>query len=67
MILLKRLPNLPLQDIAERLKYNPQTTDEHVRRLVVAGLVAKGKHTGIVPHSLTKRGQTVLRFLRTLE
>ena len=67
MLLLETRPGLPLQEIAEHLKYNPQTCDEHVRRLVTAGLVNKGRHSGIVPHRLTKRGQIVLKFLKNLE
>lgn len=67
LLLLERNPGLSLLDIAELLKWNFKTTADHVRRLATAGLVSKGRHTGSVPHKLTKRGQVVLKFLRTLE
>ena len=67
LLLLERNPGLSLLDIAERLKWNFKTTADHLQRLTTAGLIIKGRHTGSVPHKLTKRGQTVLEFLRTLE
>lgn len=67
LLLLERSPGLSLLNIAERLKWNLKTTADHVRRLTLAGLVSKGRHRGSVPHKLTKRGQIVLKFLRTLE
>ncbi|MBI2588866.1 winged helix-turn-helix domain-containing protein [Candidatus Saccharibacteria bacterium] len=67
LILLEQNPDLSLVEIAERLKWNLKTTADHIRRLSMAGLVSRGRHTGSVPHKLTKRGQTVLKFLRTLE
>ncbi len=66
LVLLEQSPGLSLLDIAERLKWNFKTTADHTRRLATAGLVSKGRHTGSVPHKLTKRGQIVLKFLRTL-
>ncbi len=67
LLLLEGNPGLSLLDIAEHLKWNFKTTADHLRRLTSAGLIIKGRHTGSVPHKLTKRGQTVLKFLRTLD
>lgn len=65
--LLDQMPGLSLMEISVRLKWNGKTTAEHVRRLAIAGLITKGRHSGIVPHKLTRRGQNVLKFLKTLE
>lgn len=67
LLLLEQSPGLSLLDIAERLKWNFKTTADHLRRLSAAGLISKGRHTGSVPHKLTRRGQTVLNFLKNLE
>ncbi len=67
MLLLEKNPGLSLLNIAERQEWNFKTTADHVRRLVTAGLVSQGRHTGSIPNKLTKRGQTVLNFLRKLE
>lgn len=67
LLLLEKRPGLSLLQIAEALKTNFKTTSDHLRRLTTAGLVTKGRHTAVVPHRLTARGHTILKFLRTLE
>ncbi|MBI2591955.1 winged helix-turn-helix domain-containing protein [Candidatus Saccharibacteria bacterium] len=67
LLLLQQNPGLSLLETAGRLRWNFKTTAEHIRRLVSAGLISEGRHSGSVPHRLTKRGQVVLRFLKNLE
>ena len=65
--LLEAKPELDVTGIARAAGMNYKTVSEHVRRLTIAGLVlkkAKGTH---VQHTLSPRGRTVLKFLRTLE
>lgn len=65
--LLKEKPELSIIDISEVLAVNFKTISEHVRRLAIAGLVLKRSDGNSVRHKLTDRGQSILKFLRTLE
>lgn len=67
MILLDSQPGLSLLDIAEETKTNFKTIAEHTRRLRLAGMITKKYKGNMVAHKLSPRGQTVLKFLRTLE
>ena len=67
MQLLNTLPELSLGEIAEQLNINLKTAGEHVRRLVLAGLVMKRNEGSFVRHALTQQGKIILKFLRTLE
>lgn len=60
-------PELSLTDIAEKLHINFKTAGEHVRRLVIAGLVLKRNQGATVRHKISPRGIVILKFLRTLE
>ena len=65
--LLEKYPELSVVEISEKLKVNLKTIAEHVRRLTLAGLIMKRSLGPSVRHRLTKRGKSVLNFLRTLE
>ena len=65
--LLDKKPGLPLWGIAEVLNMNMKTASEHVRRLSLAGLVAKRYKGSSVRHALTGLGKTILKFLRILD
>ncbi len=65
--LLEKTPELSLQEVSEALKVNFKTVSEHLRRLVLSGLVMKRSQGASVRHKLTPRGENVLKFLRTLE
>ncbi len=65
--LLKKLPELSLDEIATMLHINFKTASEHVRRLAITGLVLKRSEGNSVRHKLTSRGESILKFLRTLE
>jgi len=67
MNLLSKSPNLPLFEIADRVKINFKTASEHVRRLSIAGLVDKRYKGSKVYHKLSKIGNDILKFLRILE
>lgn len=65
--LLHNQPELSLIEIADVLKINFKTASEHIRRLGHADLVMKRNEGNFVRHALTSRGQSILKFLRTLE
>ena len=65
--LLRKKPELSVDEIADALKINFKTASEHIRRLAIAGLVMKRNEGNFVRHKLTLRGQTILKFLRILE
>lgn len=65
--LLEREPELSVVEISEKLKINFKTASEHLRRLVISGLVLKRCQGNFVRHALSDRGKGVLKFLRILE
>ena len=65
--LVHKKPELSLSEISEELKINFKTAGEHVRRLVISGLVIKRHERSSVRHKITKLGKSILMFLRTLE
>ena len=60
---LNRNPGLSNEEINERLKINYQTGSEHIRRLVIAGLIQKHREGHKTLHTLTKTGVEVIKFL----
>jgi len=67
MFLLSKFPELSVIEISERLRINFKTASEHLRRLVISGMVIKRNAGSSVRHKLTKLGESTLKFLRTLE
>ncbi len=67
MRVLERAPDLSLLHVCQRLGVGYKTGAEHLRRLVLAGLVSKRNRGRWVVHRLSKLGAVVLTFLRTLE
>ena len=65
--LLKKTPELSVDEIADELNINFKTASEHIRRLALAGLVLKRNEGNNVRHKLTKRAESILKFLRILE
>ena len=64
--LLRRTPELSVDEIAERLNSGYENISDHIRKLAIAGLVLKrgdGRH---VRHKLTSRAHDVLTFCKTL-
>lgn len=67
MVLLRKNPELSVEEVSSTLGINPKTASEHIRRLAIAGLVLKRNEGNSVRHKLTPRAQSILKFLRTLE
>lgn len=67
MELLAKRPEMSVEEISSTLNINFKTASEHIRRLAITGLVIKRNEGNAVRHKLTKRGETILKFLRTLE
>ena len=67
MELLKKQPELSVDEVATALKINFKTASEHIRRLALSGLVLKRSEGNMVRHKLTASGETILKFLRILE
>ncbi|MEK7581913.1 MAG: winged helix-turn-helix domain-containing protein [Patescibacteria group bacterium] len=67
MDLLKRYPELSVDDISSELKINFKTASDHIRRLAIAGLVLKRSDGKSIRHKLTSRADNILKFLRMLE
>lgn len=67
MVLLSKESELSLQAISQRLDINFKTASEHLRRLMLAGLIIKTNDANFVLHTITPRGREVLHFLERLE
>lgn len=67
MELLKKKPEMSVEEIASLLDVNYKTIADHLRRLAIAGLVLKRNQDVAVRHRLTDRAESILKFLRTLE
>ena len=65
--LLKREPELSVEDITEKLKIGYNNASDHVRKLAIAGLVMKRNEGSAVRHKLTPRGESILVFCKRLE
>ena len=65
--LLAKKPEMSVEEISLDLNINFKTASEHIRRLAIAGIVIKRNEGNAVRHKLTKRGESILKFLRTLE
>jgi predicted transcriptional regulator len=67
MELLRRRPELSVEEIASELKINYKTAADHIRRLAIASLLIKRNEANAVRHKLTAQAHSTLKFLRTLE
>ena len=65
--LLKRVPELSVEDIAEELNIGYPNASDHIRKLAIAGLVMKRAEGTKVRHKLTSRGESILVFCKKLE
>ena len=65
--LLKKKPELTLEDIVETLGIGYQNASDHVRKMAIAGLVAKRSDGWNVRHKLTPRAEFILAFCKKLE
>lgn len=67
MDLLKREPELCVDDISERLDIGYENASDHLRKMAIAGLVAKRYEGTTVRHKLTPRAESILVFCKKLE
>ncbi len=65
--LLRRSPELSVEEISERLHIGYENASDHIRKLAIAGLVLKRNQGRDVRHKLTSRAIHVLTFCKTLE
>lgn len=65
--LLKKEPELSVDEVSGNLNINYKTAADHLRRLTIAGLLLKRSDSVSIRHKLTLRAENVLKFLRTLE
>lgn len=65
--LLKREPELSVDEISERLKLGYENASDHVRKLAIAGLVMKRSDGKSVRHKLTSRAHDVLTFCKKMQ
>ena len=65
--LLGRESNLSVQDISEKLKSDFKNVSAHITKMAIAGLVTKRSEGNIVRHTLSKRGKSILQFVRIIE
>ncbi len=64
--LLRREPELSVEDITERLNTGYNNVSDHIRKLAIAGLVMKRNEGSAVRHKLTPRAESILVFCKTL-
>lgn len=67
MDLLKREPELSVEEISQRLNIGYENASDHVRKLAVAGLVLKRNEGSAVRHKLTSRAESILVFCKKLQ
>ncbi|MDO8659361.1 MAG: winged helix-turn-helix domain-containing protein [Candidatus Parcubacteria bacterium] len=65
--LLRREPELSVDDISEQLHIGYENASDHIRKLAIAGLVMKRNDGPSVRHKLTSRGQSILMFCKRLQ
>ncbi len=64
--LLRREPELTLEQIAERMHMGYMNASDHVRRMAIAGLVVKRARGLYMHHKLTPRAENILVFCKKL-
>lgn len=64
--LLKKEPELSVEDISEKLNIGYENTSDHIRKMAIAGLVMKQTRGNKVLHKLTSRAESILVFCKKL-
>jgi len=65
--LLNQKPELSVQEVSERIESEFKNVSVHINKMAIAGLVMKRNEGNLVRHKLTKRGKSILQFVRILE
>lgn len=64
LLLVNKLPEITLQDIADKLRCNFKTISEHTKKLVTSGLIDKKYKGRAVTHSLSPYGKKMIKILQ---
>ena len=67
MELLRREPELSVEQIAERMRSGYENISDHLRKMAIAGLVLKRNEGNMVRHKLTPRAESILVFCKRLQ
>ncbi len=65
--LLNDKPGLSVADISEELNIEFKNASAHIGKLAGAGILFKKSLGNLVTHFLTKRGKSILQFVRIIE
>jgi len=65
--LLGKESNLSVQEISEKVKSDFKNVSAHITKMAIAGLVTKKNEGNIIRHKLTRRGKSILQFVRIIE
>ena len=65
--LLGKKPELSVLEVATEVKSNFKNISAHINKMAVAGLLIKRNEGNIIRHKLTKRGRSILQFVRIIE
>jgi len=65
--LLKKEPELSVDDIAKKLNIGYMNASDHVRKMTISGLVIKRSDGNSVRHKLTPLAESILVFCKKLE
>ncbi|MCE9517602.1 winged helix-turn-helix domain-containing protein [Candidatus Nomurabacteria bacterium] len=65
--LLYKKPELSVQEISDKLKSEFKNISAHINKMAIAGLLIKRSEGNMIRHKLTKRGKSILRFVRIIE
>jgi len=64
LLLVARRPDITQEQIIDEIEGNQKTVSEHVRRLVIAGLLEKEYAGRSLLHRLTPYGEIFVNFIR---
>jgi len=65
--LLGKEPDLSVQEISQKVKSDFKNISAHITKMAIAGLVMKKNEGNIIRHKLTRRGKSILQFVRIIE
>ncbi len=65
--LLCKKPELSVQEISDKLKSEFKNISAHINKMAIAGLLIKRSEGNMIRHKLTKRGKSILQFVRIIE
>lgn len=65
--ILYKNPSLSVEIISEKLEMEYKMASFHLSKLAMAGIVTKKPLGNNTLHTLTNRGKSILKFVRTLE